>query len=220
MNAKPLVFTYTNMHCYEDVCPMQFFRKYVKKDLPFVETEAMRFGNQVHTAFEHRVGGGKPLPSNMRQWEPFAAPLDGTGAKVEMKLGITIEAKPTGFFDRDVFMRGKADVVMIQNTTAFIVDWKTGNSRYEDPFELELHAIMLKAANPYLNTVKGAYAWLKDDKMSRTYDLSDFNSTWARACNTAEQIRDDMQSGEWEKRQGPLCGWCDVLDCEFNRKGK
>jgi hypothetical protein len=210
---KPLVYSYTLLNNYDRVCPYQTFRRYVKKDLPFVETEAMRKGIEIHTAMEYRIGG-KPLPQGMQHWEPFVAPLVERGAKAELKLGITAEGKPTGFFDKDVWCRGKADVVMINGVNAFLVDWKSGGSKYETSFEIELQAMMLKAANPHLVKIAGCYAWLGEDRMGTIHDLSDFNSTWAKTNNIAEQIQDDMASGEWEKRKGPLCGYCPCTDCE------
>lgn len=211
---KPFIWTHTNLHCFGDTCEYRFWRTYIKKDIPYVETAAMREGNEGHNAFELRVGGRKPLPAGMQQWEPFAASLDGTGAKVELKLGITKEGKPTGFFDNDVWGRGKADVVVIKNDSAMLFDWKFGSSRYESASELAIHAMMLKAANPYLVKINGAYVYVKEGKVSQPYDLTDFNSTWARTNNLVEEIQDRMVSGEWAKKKGPLCGYCGVTDCE------
>lgn len=212
---KPLVFSYSNLNTYL-ICPHQFYRRYVKKDLPFVESKEMKWGNEVHTAFEYRVGGGKPLPVNMQQWEPIAKAFDGLGAKCELKLGMTVQGKPTGFFDSDVWLRGKADVTIIKDTTAFLPDWKSGRSR-EEPFELEVLAVLTQAANPYLQNIKGAYVWLKENRMGQQHDLSDTRSTWARVNNLVEEIKDGLSDQNFVKKQGPLCGYCDVKDCEFNR---
>src|ERR1700731_4111958 len=139
---KPLVYSYSLLNTYESVCPHQAYRKYVKKDLKFVESEAMRWGNEVHSALEYRLGG-KPLPPNMQQWEPIMAAFDGRGAVAEQKLGINKLAKPCGFFDDGVWFRGKIDVTLIDGTTAVIADHKTGASNYESPFELETNALLL-----------------------------------------------------------------------------
>jgi hypothetical protein len=211
---KPFVWTYTNLHCFGDTCEYRFFRTYIKKDIPYVESAEMRFGNEAHAALELRVGGGKPLPDNMRQWEPFAAALDGQNAKVEVKLGITKEGRPTGFFDKDVAGRGKADVVIANGDTAILFDWKTGGSKYESSSELMLHSMMLKIANPHLTKISGAYVYLKENRVSTSYDLTDFNSTWARTNNLVEDIQNRMMTGEWTKKKGPLCGYCGVADCE------
>lgn len=215
--AKPLVYTFTNLNTYQ-ICPHQMWRRYVKKDLEFKKTPEMDYGNEVHTAFEYRIGG-KPLPVSMQQWEPFARAFDGLNAKAEVKLGVTREGRPTDFWGKDVWFRGKADVVVIQGTAAFLPDWKTGKRR-EEPFELECQAMMLHAANPYLTSIKASYVWLKENSMGLPHDVSDTSSTWARVNNIVEEIEDCMKSGEWEKKRSPLCGWCDVFDCENNSNPK
>lgn len=218
-NVK-FVWTYSNLHCYDSVCPHQFYRRYLAKDLgPFVETDAIKEGNRGHDAFEKRVGGGKVLPDDMRQWEHFATPFDSLPAvKVELKLGITADGKTCDFFADNVAGRGKADVVVMNEASAALVDWKFGgNSKYEYPLELQMHALMLKVKYPHLNMIVGQYVWLKENRSSQIYDLSDFNSTWAHVNNIVEAIQDDLADGEFEKRRGPLCDHCNVTDCEFQK---
>src|SRR5580692_6976144 len=77
---KPIVYSYTLLNNYDNVCPFQTYRRYVKKDLPFVETEAMKKGNEIHTAMEYRIGG-KPLPMHMQHWEPLVSPMVDRKAK-------------------------------------------------------------------------------------------------------------------------------------------
>ncbi len=217
---KPFVATYSNLSCYEDVCPYQFYRRYILKDIPFTETVYTKAGNEMHTAFEHRIQGGKPFPDNMRHFEKFAATTDGLPGQVEMRVAVTRDGKPCDWWHNDVRLRGKIDWFAINGSFAFILDWKLANSKYEKPYELEIHAMMLKARYPQLEKVEGAYVWLKpeDMRLGQRYDLSDFNSTWARIGNIVERIEDDIASGEFEKRRGPLCDWCDVIDCEHNKK--
>lgn len=220
MMQKPFIYTYTNVSTYENTCPYQMFRVYVKKDIPYVGSPEQVFGTQVHDAFDKRVAGKKPLPVEMAQWEPFAAAFDPYQARTELQAAITRDGRPTGYWDNDCFFRGKIDVAVIYTPNASIVDWKTGGSRYESPFEIACGALMLKAANPQLTTIKGRYVWLKENRAGTEYDLSDFNSTWAKLNNIVEKIEDSMASGEWEKRRTPLCGWCRVFDCENNTNSK
>lgn len=215
--AKPLVWNYTLLNTYE-ICPHQCFRRYIRKDLEFKKTPEMDWGNEVHTAFEYRLGG-RPLPPKMSQWEPFAAALDGLSAKAEVKLGITAQGKPTGFFDKDVWLRGKADVIAITGTACFLPDWKTGKPR-EQPMELAVNAMLVQASYPHLRQFTGAYVWLKENRMGVAHDVSDTNGTWAKVNNTIEEIQDCMAAGDWPKKSSPLCAWCDVADCENNTNPK
>lgn len=211
---KPLVYSFTLLST-ADTCLHRCYRQYVKRDIPYVETPEMKWGNEVHTAMEYRMGG-KPLPENMRHWEPLAAAFARPGARSEQKMGITRDGKPAEFFGKDVFLRGKIDVTLISGTTAFLPDWKTSKKPREEPFELECQAVMLRASNPYLTKIAGAYVWLHENRIGKIHELTDTNSTWARIHNKVEAIEDAMASGEWPKTRGPLCGWCNVMDCEFN----
>lgn len=219
MKITGFVFTYTNLHVFEKTCQFQFFRTYVKKDIPYKATPDMEFGKQAHTALEYRVSGGKPLPLEMQQWESFAAAFDGWTPKTEMQLAITREARPTEWFAKDVWGRGQIDVAVIRGDRASIHDWKTGKSKYEAPFQLEINALMLKIAYPSLQHVVGNFIYLKENRAGKSYDLSDFNGTWNRVAKLNAEIESKMISGEWEKNRTPLCAWCRVFDCEFNTNG-
>lgn len=216
LDRRPLVFSYTFLDTYDNKCPYLAAQRYVYRTTKYVETPQMKWGNEVHAAFEHRVGGGKPLPVDMQQWEPFATPFDGTGAKTETKAAITKEGQPTKYFGDNTWLRGKLDCVVINGTAAYLADWKTGSSKYEDPFELEVGALLLQAANPQLTTIKGQYAWLKDNRMGMLYDLSNTQATWQKVHQIASRVEADKASGNFEKKRTPLCKWCELFTCENN----
>jgi len=153
----------------------------------------------------------------MHQWEHFAAAVSGRGAQCELKLGITADGRACDFFAKDVQGRGKVDVSIIKDISAFITDWKTGNSKYETAFELEIGALLLHALYPHLRRIFGCYVWLKENRMGQLHDLSDTAGTWMRVQHMFARLKADRASGQFAKRQGPLCAYCPVKDCEFNR---
>jgi hypothetical protein len=214
--SKPMRFvgSFTSLNVYRN-CPEQMHRRYIKKDLGvFVKTPEMEWGDKVHEAFEKRIGAKKPLPVEMQQWEGFAVPFDAHEVLCEQKLGITSEGKPCDYWGDNVWFRGKADAVIVKGTSAYMADWKTGKSTYEDPFELATGALLLKAHYPQLIKVTGSYVWLKENRLGQPYDLSDFRETWREICQLMGEIEADKASGKWEKRKSGLCGWCNVTDCE------
>lgn len=213
LDRRKLIGTYTLLSAYRN-CPHQMMRRYIARDQPYVESPEMKWGNDVHTALERRVGARQPLPDGMRQWETFAAPFDGLIPAVEQKLAVTATGHPTGFWDADTWFRGKLDVVLLQGTTAYLADWKTGGSRYEDPFELETGAMLLHAKNPGLKKIVGNYVWLKDNRLGQLYDLSNTAATWREVARLMGEIEQRKQTGQFEKRKTGLCGWCSVNDCE------
>lgn len=213
--VKSLVWAYTMLQTYDNICPHQAYRRFIKKDIPFFETPAMTRGNEVHAALEYRVGGGKPLPVQMQQYEVIAAPLANRGAKAEQWVGINRDGT---FADsrQANYGRGKIDVNIVCDRSAYLVDYKTGKVR-EEPFELEVQAVFLKAQHPQLKTIVAQYAWLAEVKMGKVYDVSDTQATWARINHIVAKIGADRARGTFDKRQTGLCGWCPVKDCEHNK---
>ena len=212
--AQPLILTYTILNTY-DICPHQMFRRYIKKDLKFVETKEMKWGNDVHAAFEYRMGG-KPLPHTMVHWEPIASAIADRKPRTEQQLAIDANGKPAEYWgkgDKAPFFRGKNDLTLLNGTKALLIDIKTGKKR-EEPFELETNAMLVHAHNPQLTEISGSYLWLKDGVMGKSHPLTDTRSTWAKVNNRAEEIRDCQATNQWLKKKGPLCGYCNVVDCE------
>jgi hypothetical protein len=218
---KPLIYSYSMLNTYDDVCPHQFAHRYLYKSTPFVETPAMKWGNDVHTAFEFRIGGKKPLPVDMQKWEHFAKPFDSVpGVEVEKWRGLTQSGKGCESRDRAVFFRGKLDCTVVAGKNAYIVDFKSGSSKYEKAFELETSALLLQGAYPAITNIVGQYCWLAENRMGQKYDLSDTRKTWGKVTGIIEQIEHDLQLGDFEKKRSGLCGYCPVKLCEHNYDAK
>ena len=214
LDRRPFVASYSALDQFKK-CPHKFYRQYIVKDQPYIETPERKYGNDVHAAFAQRLSSKQPLPESMRKWERFAYPFDGYQVLVEQKLGMTERAASTGFWDNDVWFRGTPDAAVIKDDKAFILDWKSGNSKYEDPFELETNALLLKMKFPQLQKVVGSYAWLKEDRVGNQYDLSDFKKTYLAVMSLVVAIKAKIVSSEWPKQKSSLCGWCSVEDCEY-----
>lgn len=216
LDRRPIVWSYSLLHTFRDVCAHQGEARYISKTIQFVETPETRWGNQVHAAFEHRVGGGKPLPIEMQQWERFARPFDGRGAVTEQWYYVDTSGKACDRFAPAKFGHGKIDLVLLNGETAYLNDWKSGSSKYEDPFELEVNAVLLHAKYPHLKSIVGTYTWLKEERVSKTYDLSNTAKTWNEICSIMATVYNYRQIAEFPKKQGPLCSWCQRWDCDKN----
>lgn len=221
-NEKPLVFSYTIVNTYENVCPHQFYRRYIVKDIPFVGSPDVDHGNAGHTAMELRLGG-KPLPQALEAMEPLAASLTARKALPEQQLGLTVEGRVTGFWDKNAWYRGKIDATIVHGEVAYIADYKFGKTIREDPLELELNAVMVHAKHPHLKKIVGQYLWGPDLYGARLtpvtgpmHDLTDTTRAWNTIKRVAAAIENDRKAGEFEKRRSGLCGWCSVSDCEHN----
>jgi hypothetical protein len=200
-------------------CAHQAARRYIIKDLPKEpESPEMKWGNEVHKAMEWRLKGEAELTLEM-PYEPFAAALDGRGVKPEQMLGITSGGKPVDFWDGSTWLRGKLDAPVVDGPTALLLDWKTGKVR-EDPYELEIGALLLQAKHPKIKTIVGRYVWLKENRLGETHDCSDTQRTFNFVHDTMDEVEHAIKMEKFDKTPGPLCGWCPVTDCSHNRRAK
>ena len=213
LDRRPFIGTFTNLTQFEN-CEHAMYRRYVLKDQKYVETPEMKWGNDVHAALEKRVGKGQVLPDQMRQWEKHCTPFDQYQVMTEQKLAVNAKGQPTGYWDKDCFFRGQADVVVMLNEKALFTDWKSGNPKYAKKFELATGALLLKAKYPQLRTIVGRFIFLKDDVVGKMEDLSDFQATWLEINRLMNLIAEKRKSGEWVKKKSGLCGYCSVSDCE------
>jgi PD-(D/E)XK nuclease superfamily len=205
-----MILSYTLLNTWA-ICPHQAARRYIIKDIPFEATPAMEEGRRAHEDIAKFIAGG-PDPQT---YADLVRPLVGK-CKPERKLAIEGDAlTPVSFYDRDAWLRGVIDAHVIEGETAVIFDWKTGKER-EDPFELEVFGLLLRAHHPELQKIYGYYVWLRSNKVGEQHDVSDYARTWAKVMNFSAEI----EKGDYKKTPGPLCAWCPVVDCEHNRRGK
>lgn len=213
-----------------DNCPHKAMRKYIKKDLPKQpQTSQMKWGNEVHSAFEVRIKHGTSFPTHMEQYEQIAAPLIRAGASAEKMLGIDANGARCDFFAPNVWLRGKIDATVLRSAQtpvgellggkAAIFDWKTGKRR-EETAELLTHAVLLKAWVPTVQKITAHYVWLQDNEVGRAHDVSDTEAKLADIRSTMNTVKNCIEIENFPKRPNPLCGYCDVMDCEHNRKGR
>jgi len=217
---KPLVASFSFLNTW-GICPHQAYRRYIAKDLPREpESPEMKYGNAVHDAIEQRIRGKKLLPETMGAYEKWVAPLDKVHVEPEQKLGITASGRPCEFFADDVWLRGKLDAPFLLSTdTAVLIDWKTGKPR-EEPLELEIGALLLQARRPEITKLIGFYVWLKEGRKGEQHDLSDTARTWHIVNEVMRVVGTSIERNHFPKKQGPLCSWCAVTDCQYNRRGK
>lgn len=215
---RPFTISYSSLKAFEQ-CPRKFYHLYVAKDAPKEHSAELQWGNEVHSAMESRLRDGVVLPAPMEGYERFATLLDDHPCKVELKLGIRLDGKACGFFDNEVWVRGKVDVSIVYDNLAAIFDWKTGKKR-EDPDELEIFGVMLKALHPQLEKITGHYVWLKEGTLGGPHDLSDTPVKLAQVRGRYEKIVEALRFKHFPENETPLCGWCPIVNCRFNPKGQ
>ena len=204
-------------------CQRRYYEVKVLKNYPFTETEATRYGNQVHEAIEHYIMEGKPIPPEYSQFQPVVdAMLKKEGRKLaEYQMALTVDLKPTDWKAKDVWVRGIADILIIddENLTAWVGDWKTGNNKYPDRDQLVLMSLMVFAHFPHIRKVNSALLFIvKNDMVKMSMAREDIDKHWWDYRERTARLEASFANDVWNPNQTPLCGWCPVKTCEFNKK--
>jgi PD-(D/E)XK nuclease superfamily len=204
-------------------CQRRYHEVKVLKKYPFQETEATRYGNQVHESLELYVRDGKPLPPEHSQFKDVAdALLKKPGRKLaEQQMALNADLKVVDWFAKDVWVRGIADLLILddENLTAWVVDYKTGNDKYPDRDQLVLMSIMVFEHYPHIRKVNSALMFIVKNsmvKMQMTRDQKD--QAWWKYRERTARIEQCYETDVWNPNQTPLCKWCQVTGCEFNPK--
>ena len=204
-------------------CQRRYYEVKVLKNYPFTETEATRYGNQVHQAIEDYIAEDKPIPPEYEQFKPVVeAMLRKEGRKLaEYQMALTVDLKPTDWKAKDVWVRGIADILVIddENLTAWVGDWKTGNNKYPDRDQLVLMSLMVFAHFPHIRKVNSALLFIvKNDMVKMSMAREDIDKHWWDYRERTARLEACFANDVWNPNQTPLCGWCPVKTCEFNKK--
>ena len=219
---KQVTWSHSALKDYEG-CARRYHEVKVLKKYPFQETDATRYGTDVHAALEHYIVDGTPIPEKYAQFKPVVDALLAKPGRVlaEYEMGVTADLRPTEFKAKDVWVRGIADIIIIDddNLTAWVGDWKTGNNKYPDRDQLVLMSIMVFVHFPHIRKVNSALLFIvKDDMVKMQMQREQAEQFWWKYRERVARLEGSFANDVWNPAQTPLCGWCQVTGCEFNPK--
>jgi CRISPR/Cas system-associated exonuclease Cas4 (RecB family) len=210
-------WTYSRLESFE-TCPKKFYHLSVAKDYVDPPTEATKWGERVHKAFEDRITIGTPLPEGMTQWNPIAEKLDALpGEKLaEQKLAIDRNFKPAPW--QQAWSRGIADLLVTHKDSAVVIDYKTGKRKPSE--QLALYAAYTFALDPSVEKVTTGFVWLKEKKIDKqTFTKDDIPSIWKEILPKVHKLESAYERDSWPAKPSGLCkGWCPVTSCPHNSR--
>jgi len=217
-----VVWSHSSLKDYEG-CARRYHEVKILKKYPFKETQAVIYGKELHKAAEDYVGKGEPLPE---QFECIQSTRDALMAKpgrklVEYQMALTEDLQPTGWFDKNAWVRGVADLLIVDddNLTAWVVDYKTGNNKYPDREQLKLMAMLVFAHMPHIRKVNAALLFVvKNDMVKTTVNVDDAGKEWWVYRERVARIEAAHDTGVWNAKPSPLCPWCPVTTCVHHPK--
>jgi CRISPR/Cas system-associated exonuclease Cas4 (RecB family) len=217
--TKPVQWSFSSLKDFVG-CPKRYYEVKVAKNFETKITQALTYGKEVHSALEHYVKDGKKLPLN---YERFKDAIDALMAipgdrYCEYEMALLPDLTPCYFHDTERWVRGIADLLIVDENIAYVVDYKTGSDRYPDVEQLKLMALMTFAHFPKVNKVKGALLFiLKNNLVSEDYERSQIPALWDSFTPKVKRLELSYETNEWSTNPTPLCRYCPVSTCEFCR---
>lgn len=215
MTTRPAAWSFSRLKAFE-TCPKQFWHFNIAKDYKQSESQEMAYGKAVHKALELRIGKGKALPTNLKHLEPIAARFANLpGAKfVEQQLALNEDMQPTGWFDKDVWVRAIIDLAIINNTKAVIMDWKTGKVD-EDFTQQRAAAAILLQHHPEIKEMTLMYYFTAHKKLlHEPLTREDVKHVWARLLPRVKKYQHAHAHAEFPPRPSGLCRrHCPITSC-------
>ena len=204
-------------------CPRRYHEVKVLKNYTFQDTQATLYGKDFHEAAEHYIKDNTPLPKHFEFMQDILDALKvKPGRKLcEYEMGITKDLRPCSFYDENRWVRGIADLIIIDddNLTARVVDYKTGNNKYPDRDQLTLMSLMVFAHFPHIRRVTSALLFvLKNDMVKSSMLVGEAADAWGNYRERVARIEKAHETNVWNPKPTPLCGWCAVKTCEYNTK--
>jgi len=207
-----------------DQCPKKYFHLKVVKDVKDEAGPEADYGTEFHEAAELFVKAGTPIPPKFKQYAGVVEALDKfPGDKyTELKLGVAhtnTGYAPTTFFGKNVWWRGIVDLLIVNGDTASMIDYKTGkNAKYADMKQLDLMAGAIFCHFPEVNKIKSGLLYVVSNEFPKKVHLRENLDTYMSVFDKQlDQLEAAMESGVWNPKSGPLCGWCPVVKCEHHR---
>jgi len=222
MTTATIKWSHSALKTFEQ-CPRKYHECNVLKLHPYQETDATRYGTQVHESLELYIRDGKPIPPEHARFKPVVdAMVNRPGRKLaEHEMGLTTDLKPCGFKDPNVWVRGIVDVLIVDddNLTAWVGDWKTGSNKYPDRDQLVLMSLMVFAHFPHIRKVKSALLFIvKEDMVKMTMLREQADKFWWKYRERVAQIESCHTNNMWHSKKSPLCPWCPCTSCEHHPK--
>jgi RecB family exonuclease len=201
-------------------CPRQYNEVKIHKRFTKKVTEQMNYGTVVHKALEDYVRDGIPLAKNYERYRAMVDPLleiEGT-RHPELKMALREDKTPCDFDAPDYWVRGIVDFLVIDGDTAYIVDYKTGSARYPDLKQLKLMALMTFAHHPSVRKIKAGLLFVAHNMfIDESYNKADIDYLWEFFTPSLTRLRIAMDTDTWTANPSPLCGWCPVTTCQYNK---
>jgi hypothetical protein len=217
-------WSYSSLKTFQQ-CPKKYYHLKVAKDVKDDGSEATVYGKELHKVAEDYIKDGTPIPERFAFIQKTVDALKNIpGEKhTEIELGVSNKngkLNPCGFYDKEAWYRGIADLLIVNGDEGYLVDYKSSkNAKYADLKQLDLLAGAVFAHFPELKTLKSALIFVVSNEfVNKEHNSQHKLAYFEHVRFDLERLEKAMETGVWNAVSGPLCGWCPVKTCQNYRE--
>ena len=210
-----ITWSYSSLNEYA-TCPRQYNETRVLGRFTKETSPQMQYGTDVHLALEEYIRDGKPLGAHSKFY-PIVEHLKALpGVKYpEHKMAVSHDKTVCDFDDPERWVRGIADLIIVDGNRALIVDYKTGSNRYPDTKQLHLMALMTFAHFNEVDSITAQLSFVVHNTVVNAKYTRE-ETTWDAFTPTLMALYQSFEKDVWPATPTPLCKWCPVTTCPFN----
>ena len=217
-----LAHSYTAIKQYNS-CPKRYYHQRITKEVKDQPGAATVYGERVHKQLEDYLKApANALPAESAALKPlcdmFTEQVQGSGQiLVEQEYTLNSNLEPTNWFAPDAWLRFKLDVLVVRdNNTAIVADWKTGKRR-PDFDQLEMFAVAVFKFWPEVTKVSSLFIWTKENAIDKEiYRREHEDAMWTKLMTNIHRIEKSLETDNWPAKPSGLCKFCPCKGfCEF-----
>ena len=217
-----LAHSYTAIKQYNS-CPKRYYHQRITKEVKDQPGAATVYGERVHKQLEDYLKAPtNALPAESAALKPlcdmFTEQVQGSGQiLVEQEYTLNSNLEPTNWFAPDAWLRFKLDVLVVRdNNTAIVADWKTGKRR-PDFDQLEMFALAVFKFWPEVTKVSSLFIWTKENAIDKEiYRREHEDAMWTKLMTNIHRIEKSLETDNWPAKPSGLCKFCPCKGfCEF-----
>lgn len=217
-----LAHSYTAIKQYNS-CPKRYYHQRITKEVKDQPGAATVYGERVHKQLEDYLKApANALPAESVALKPlcdmFTEQVQGSGQiLVEQEYTLNSNLEPTSWFAPDAWLRFKLDVLVVRdNNTAIVADWKTGKRR-PDFDQLEMFALAVFKFWPEVTKVSSLFIWTKENAIDKEiYRREHEDAMWTKLMTNIHRIEKSLETDNWPAKPSGLCKFCPCKGfCEF-----
>ncbi len=217
--TQKLPLSYSRLSTFE-TCPRKFDYLYVSKTVRDLGNEHTIYGERLHEALEKAGRDGDPLPDEFAKFAPLVERvLAQDGDKLfEHQMAVRENKTPCDWFAEDVWIRGIADVLILNDRKAWCLDWKSGKVR-DNPTQLQLFSALVFEHFDDVDEVTVGYVWLNYGEITKTtYERRYLKQIWGALEPRFAAVQEAYEIGVFKPKPSGLCRYCPANQiCEAAR---